>query len=365
MKILPVIDTERTGGPGKGLISLVRHIRKNADVPGVVIFHRKGRPESDFSRALKKAGIEPLTISESYPFDLQAMYALKNLITRHRPDIIQTHGYKATFYLMLIKIFRGDGKWIAWIHGWTAENMKVRIFHEIEKMAIHRAEKVICVSGDLTARIRTEAAVIPNGIEEEYNRLPVPDLDAMRKRLQTGSRKIILVAGRYSFEKGQDRIPAIAAKLREFRTDFLFLLVGEGPERDTILKMSASLGVSDYIMLHPYEADIRPFYLLADIVMMPSRSEGMPNVVLEALYMKAPMVSFDVGGVKEIYTDRQEGFIVKQGDINAMAGTLDFALNNRELAAGFAEAGYRKMVKEYLNNSRAEKVLKLYREIAG
>ena len=291
------------------------------------------------------------------------------LLKFHKPDIIQTHGYKANFFVSFLKIaglFSKKQRWIAWIHGWTSENLKVKLYHLLEKMSIFKADSIVCVSTSLAKKVKAyqnKITIIPNGIDESYDQTQPIDFSLLRNELRIGNKKIILVVGRFSFEKGFDRIPYIAENLKRRRSDFIFLLIGEGPERNNIFRLSRMKNITDKIILHHYVSDIRPYYRLADICLMPSRKEGMPNVVLEALYIKCVLVAFDVGGVTEIIEHNKEGLVAQQGDINHMVDLIDNALNDPELCARLCEAGHKKIKNEFLNSSRSQRVFNIYKQI--
>lgn len=370
MKILPIIDTQRIGGPGKGLISLVKTLRTDCDIPGVVVFNRHGNGPTDFILALESNNIQPLIIYERRALDPSALVSLYKLISSHHPDVVQTHSYKANFFIFVLRCLRRIKKptqWAAWIHGWTDENIKIKIYNLLEKTSVIFADSVVCVSKSLSKKInahKEKVTIIPNGIDESYSSLQAPNLNELRQKLNIGDRKVIIVVGRYSFEKGQDRVPLIAAELKKLSKDkFVILLIGEGPEKENIHNLIKQHNLADNIMLHPYLADIRPFYLLADVCLLPSRKEGMPNVILEALYMRCPVVSFDVGGVTEIIEHPKEGIIVEQGNIEAAAAGIDKILRTPEIGQQLKLAGRKKVCNQFLNTSRASKVYHAYKQL--
>ena len=208
--------------------------------------------------------------------------------------------------------------------------------------------------------------VVHNGVDETYSSLPPPDLNEMRENLNIGNKKVIIVIGRYSFEKGQDRIPPIAYELKKRSKEaFVILLIGEGPEKNNLINLINEHGVSTEVMLHPYMTDIRPFYLLADVCFLPSRKEGMPNVILEALCMKCPVVSFDVGGVTEIIDHQKEGIVVKQGDLIGAAEAISHVLSNQELRDQLRLAGHEKIYNYFLSSSRSKQIYLTYQRLKG
>jgi len=183
------------------------------------------------------------------------------------------------------------------------------------------------------------------------------------RRLGAAETKIILVVGRYSQEKGQDRIPRIAADLMARRDDFQFILIGEGPDEEDLRALIEREGVGDRVDLHPFVADIRPYYRAATLCVLPSRREGMPNVVLEALLMGCPLVSMDVGGVKEIVSPGVEALVVPQDDVGSLVRAIESVLDDDQLRKRLSVAGRERIRDSFLAASRARRVRELYESL--
>lgn len=369
MRVLPVIDTLRVGGPGKGLISLIVALRDSVEFPGVVTFRGGTEAQSDFSRALSAAGIAEIAVDESVGAPWRSLAGLRHVIEGHRPDIVQTHGYKANFFLALEALRAGtarDWRWVSWVHGYTAENPKVLFFNKLEHWSAPRSDLTIFVSRSLKDVVRMTPRkweVVPNGIDSTYEQVSSIDVAEVTRQLDAAGTKIILVVGRYSHEKGQDRIPGIAAKLGARRNDFRFILVGEGPAEEDLRTLIEREGVGDLVELHPFVSDIRPYYRAATLCVLPSRREGMPNVVLEALLMGCPLVSMDVGGVKEIVSPGVEALVVPQDDVDSVVRAIESVLDDDQLRKRLSATGRERIRDSFLAASRARRVRELYEDL--
>jgi len=369
MKVLPIIDTLRVGGPGKGLISLIVSLRETVEFPGVVTFNSRGEEVSDFSRALHEAAIPEIPLLASRAGPRAHLRALRNLVHDLAPDIVQTHGYKANFLVAVEALRRGatrDWRWVSWVHGYTAENVKILLYNKLEHWSAPRSDLTIFVSRSLKDAVRSEPrdwTVVPNGIDSTYAEVNPEDIRAVERQLGAEREKIILVVGRYSHEKGQDRIPRIAAELAVRRDDFRFVLIGEGPQEQHLRSLIAREGVEERVQLRPFVTDIRPYYRAATMCVLPSRREGMPNVVLEALLMGCPLVSVEVGGVTEIVTPGIEALIVPQNDDDALINAIESMLKSETVRSDLARAGKNRIQASFLSVTRAQRVEELYRRL--
>ena len=110
----------------------------------------------------------------------------------------------------------------------------------------------------------------------------------------------------------------MAAKLLEKKSDFIFLIVGDGPERSNIEKFAVKLGIIDQIYLIGYQEDILPLYRLCDLVLLTSQQEGIPNTIMEAMLMEKPVIAFDVGGISELINNEKNGILIPPNDIYVM-----------------------------------------------
>jgi glycosyltransferase involved in cell wall biosynthesis len=149
----------------------------------------------------------------------------------------------------------------------------------------------------------------------------------------TAQTRILLSVGRLSYEKGHIDLVRSFSKTRELAADLPIhlVLVGEGPERPRIEKLCRSLNLSDVVILAGQQHLIDPYYAVADVFLLPSLSEGCPNVLLEAMAAGVPVVATAVGGVPEIVANGRDAILVQKHDLAGLASAAAELLKNREL----------------------------------
>jgi glycosyltransferase involved in cell wall biosynthesis len=121
------------------------------------------------------------------------------------------------------------------------------------------------------------------------------------------------VVGRLSVEKGVDRAIRLVAALREDYPRLEMHLVGDGPQRTALEGLSAELGVADAVKFWGWRTDGKRFYEMMDLLLLPSHTEGLPNVVLEAMAMGVPVAATAVGGVSELLDNGHCGVVLSPG----------------------------------------------------
>jgi glycosyltransferase involved in cell wall biosynthesis len=166
--------------------------------------------------------------------------------------------------------------------------------------------------------------------------VPVPAQQKadLRKKLGLDVRtRVLLCVGRLSREKGHaDLIHAFPEILRlSGKTPLRLVLVGDGPERRPIEELCRSLRLTDNVILAGQQENIADYFSIADAFILPSHTEGCPNVLLEAMAAGVPVVATRVGGVSEIVTSGQDAILVEKQDRAGMAAAVAEVLENREL----------------------------------
>jgi glycosyltransferase involved in cell wall biosynthesis len=158
------------------------------------------------------------------------------------------------------------------------------------------------------------------------------DVKALRERWGiTDHERVILSVGRLSKEKAHADLILAFQRLCGTRADYKLVIVGEGPERASLEATAADLGIDTRVVFTGQISDVRPFYATADVFVLPSHSEGSPNVLLEAMGAEVPVVATAVGGVPEIVEDETSALLIPPGDPRAMANAIDRLVKDFEL----------------------------------
>ena len=192
--------------------------------------------------------------------------------------------------------------------------------------------------------------VIPNGV----------DVERFRKKQyndETEKSVRILFVGRISYEKGlQYLLPALSRLDTTYRLE----IVGEGKFRSDIENLSRKLGLSNRVVIRGWvpQSELPVIYRSADIFVLPSTSEGMPNVVLEAMSSGIPVVATRVPGSEELVRDGINGFLVEKEDIDDLFYALNRLIRRPQLRREMGQAG-REIALKYQWDNVASSYLKL------
>jgi glycosyltransferase involved in cell wall biosynthesis len=180
--------------------------------------------------------------------------------------------------------------------------------------------------------------LVPNAIDlRRFSPGQITRRDARSKLGLSPDAPVIAGVGRLNSQKNFSLFLDVAAALTPRFPNLRFLLAGEGPEEAMLREKARQLGLTDRIVFAGYIADTRQVYAAADILLMPSRFEGLPMTLLEAMAMNLPVVASKLDGIAEVIEEGREGYLVDSADVSGFvercAALLENSAKSSELAA--------------------------------
>ncbi|WP_447009257.1 glycosyltransferase [Saccharothrix hoggarensis] len=255
---------------------------------------------------------------------------LRRLLRDLAPDVVHLHSSKAGMVGRLV--VRGRQPTLFQPHMWSfqsAGGVVGRAARAWERLAARWTHQLVCVSDDelalgRAAGVTGPAEVVCNGVDTD--RFRPADRLAARRRLGLPDAPTAVCVGRLAPLKGQDQLLAAWPLVRERVPDARLVLVGEGPmaERWRAEHDDAS------VLWWGHDDAVADFYAAADVVVMPSRAEGMALVPLEAMACGRSVVAFDVGGARQ--SVGEAGAVPPEGDVAALAEAVARRLADPALA---------------------------------
>lgn len=228
------------------------------------------------------------------------------------------------------------------------------------RWALRDARRITAVSRALAENIRKlgiaqeKISYIPNGVSSKkfFPR------DSAMCRAHVGldpGEEMVLYLGRFSDEKGVDTlIDALALVRKRWGRILKLHLVGDGPLRGRLAEQAGRLGLWKQVQFHePCPHDEVPMWLgAATVSCLPSRREGMPNVVLEALACGRPVIASCVGGVPDLIRAGANGYLCEPGSARDFADALNTAMsgswNASEIAGGVSSQTWERVAADYV-----------------
>jgi glycosyltransferase involved in cell wall biosynthesis len=300
------------------------------------------------------------------PSDLRAARDLLRHVGALVPDVVHGHGSKGGVYGRLIGTWLGRKRPIARVyspHGgslhYSEKSIEGRIYFAIERRLGRITDGIIHVSGyeadayrQKVGIARCDAVVIRNGLRADEFVPVMPNADA----------RDLLFLGMMRELKGIDVFLQAIARLREQHGRVVTAhAIGQTTEMESWVELARALGIGDQVAFS-LPKPTREAFAMTRALVVPSRAESMPYVVLEAIAAGLPIVATDVGGVPEIFGPRA-GELVPPGDPPALAAAIDRMLADPAQAARDAAAQREWLAPRFHIDVMQEQVETLYREI--
>jgi glycosyltransferase involved in cell wall biosynthesis len=305
-------------------------------------------------------------------FNPFALMRLAWLLRRNNVMILQTHGARANVYGRLAAWLAGVPCVVSTVHNsirnYDVSPIKRWIYRSLLRLTLPQADRIICVSDALTRDVLTDCpAAAPltttvwNGVDPVWlsahgNR------DKIRNEWCVGEGPVLLTVARLTKEKGHRfLIEALPRVLAEWPS-LVCLFVGEGESREALRNLAREKGVEQSCRFAGARNDLVDWYAAADVVVLPSLSEGFPFVVLEALAMSRPVVATDVNGVPEIVHDGRTGLLVPPRNPQALEAAIRTLLRDPGLAARLGKAGQKEVAARFTAGKMVQDTVRVIEE---
>jgi glycosyltransferase involved in cell wall biosynthesis len=359
--VVSLVASATMSGPARQLVAYAQQARLDGIEIHVLVTQRDLRVPPPLAGDLRNAQVSFGVVRDRSPLDWRMVTQVAGYITRCGAAALQTHGYKATAIGFAVKRRYPQLPWVAFFHGATTKGMKDSIYHAIERRMLRSADRVVLVSDQqrgLLSRHPEREVVVDNAAVPHVCGSSGPLLVLPGK---AGGR--IGVIGRLSPEKGVDVFLRACAILQREEVEFTAVIVGDGDDRPDLERLARKLQLEDRIYFMGHIDQLGGVYKQLDLVVLPSRSEGLPNVLLEALAADVPVVATAVGAVPEVLSVEGSGTLVPPCDAAQLAVAIRRTLTTgREAKARAARAA---AVARYSVERRTDRLNALYRELLG
>ncbi|HBG07893.1 MAG: group 1 glycosyl transferase [Geobacteraceae bacterium GWC2_58_44] len=341
--IAHLIATNFYGGPEKQILNHAIRLDKERFRFVLITFVEKGEP-NQLEEMARSNGVEVVQVHVQNPFDPVTIWRILAILRRLDVELICAHGYKSNVIGRLASWLGGVPQ-IAISRGWTAENRRIRFYEKLDKFFLRLADCVVAVSHGQREKIvalgvpSVKVAVIHNAID--LVGIPAPGLRGLRRELGLPDDAIVITsAGRLSPEKNYAAMIEASRELIKGNPRVYFVIFGEGFLRGELERKIESAGLSGRFLLPGFRSDLQQVMHEVDIFMLPSFTEGLPNVVLEAFAARKPVVATRVGGTPEVVQEGTSGFLTRPDQPELMASHLSALVADHGLREGMGHAGY-------------------------
>jgi len=335
IRVLHLRDTHRICGPGKTVCETVR-LNRDSDVDYEVAAFGEREGNAFLDRA--SSYCPTFALPDSRVLVPGTAFGLARRLRKAQVDLVHAHDFKSDLVSVMASRLAGVPV-VTTVHGYIAVTGKSQLYKRLDLMLLRAMDRVIVVSEtmkrDLGGRgvAGKRLAVVRNGIAidtYEFGRR------SRTLRAESGlpeDAPVVGHIGRLSPEKGQARLLRTFPRVLEAVPRARLFIVGDGPEMRALQELARSLGLEEATRFLGYREDVREVFANLDLLVLSSDTEGLPNVVLEAMAMGVPVVATAVGGTPEVVEHGVTGLLVPAGDEGALAAAIVETFARPEAAA--------------------------------
>lgn len=364
LKVMLLVPTLDQSGAEKQLVLLACRLPRDEFDVHVVALTRGG----PFADELAKQGVRLTVLGKRWKFDPVTLWRLRKLIQLEQPDILHTWLFAANAYGRLVvwrqmrsrpKIIVSERCVDVWKSGWQLW---------LDQKLIGRADRLIGNSRAVAEFYRS-IGYPTDVVRVIHNGIAIPESPTLSREslladleIPVGSPVIGFIGRMARQKRGEDVIFAMAL-VAILRPDAHLLMIGEGPERDKLMKFARDIGIDHLVRFTGHRADAAKFLSVMDVFWLASDFEGLSNSLMEAMAAGVPCIASDIPPNRELVVDGETGFVVRVGDRVGFQQFTDRLLADAELARRMGDAGRERMRREFSIASMVDAHAKLYREV--
>lgn len=363
LNVLQLIPTLDRSGAEKQMVLLARGLPRDRFRVEVAALTRLGPLEAD----LRAAGIPVTFIGKRHKLDPLAFGRLVRFLRTRQFDVVQTWIFAANVYGRLA------ARWARVPIVVTAE-MAVDLWKGRAPLAIDRTlaritDRVVGNSKAVLDFYRRAGipderlTCIPSGIADEEP----PPVNPCEVRASLGlpaAGPIALFAGRLAPQKGVKDLLAALDLLQHVRPQLHTLIVGDGPLRGSLEELATAFELQGRVHFLGHSDDVPRLLAASDLLVLPSLYEGLPNVVLEAMRFRKPVVATAAPGTTEVVAHDQTGLLVPIHAPTELARAIRAVIDDPALARRLGQAGRKRVEDEFRVETMVERFAVLYEELA-
>lgn len=387
MKVLILITKSNWGGAQRYVYDLATNLAKNSYEVEVMAGGKGLLIEKLIQAGIKANGELPITRDVSIFGDIKVFFKIFSLLREKRPDILHVNSSKMGGLGALAGRLVGIRKIVFTAHGWAFNEERTFISKMIIKflhwITIILSHQTIAVSGALQNQLinwpwlDNKITIVHNGIEPKSvfskvnARFELAKIFPPISEFMKNDKDLTIIGsiGELHKIKGYEyAIRAVNGLIENLRAKginkkIVYLIVSSGEEKDNIEKLIKDLKMESNIFLLGYVIDAYQYLKAFDIFLLPSISEGLPYIGLEAGLASLPMVSTAVGGIPEMISDMKSGILIQPKKSDEIKFALEFYLTHKKTRNQHGIELHKKIIEEFSIGKMIAGTIEVYKKL--
>jgi L-malate glycosyltransferase len=371
IKVCHVASGDRWAGTEGQLATLLKALARNQNLGVSAIFLNEGR----LAEEARRCGIAVCVVPESEHNFFQILSKATRFLDGKNVQILHSYRYKENLLAALLAHRCGVPFHVCGMRGapepftgWP--RYKQGLLQALDRLvARYSTDCVVSVSEELRTQLTrylpaSKVVTIYSGVDEEKVFSPFSVSEAKQRLGVPSECCVIGTASRLDPIKRLDIFLAAAQQIAASRPNARFVIAGEGREESSLRALARKRAVQDRVLFLGQRSDIYDVVRAMDIFVLCSDHEGLPNALLESLYLGVPVVVRPVGGIAEVIQNGVNGIWVESSEPAALAAACLELLHDDSRRILLARAGAEVIAKKFTVERSADQVAQLYRSLS-
>jgi glycosyltransferase involved in cell wall biosynthesis len=295
-------------------------------------------------------------------------FGLTKIICDGGYNVVHAHLFPSTLFVALVSTFVHTPRYFASEHSVNNRRRHHLLGRVVDRAIYQRYEHIVAVGGEVRTSLlqwlpglACKTSIVPNAIDTTALQSTPEQVQHLRDELHISETElVVLYAGRLVPAKGPDVLVTALAQPVLATFPMRVLIAGDGPLRKDLEARLQKVGLSSRVTLLGLRTDMATLLHLADLVVMPSRWEGLPMTLLESMATRTPVLATSVGGTPEVVEHGRTAWLVPPDDPRSLGEAFAILLRDPKLREHLAAQAYTRVRNDYSIESAVSRLLEIY-----
>jgi glycosyltransferase involved in cell wall biosynthesis len=369
IKVLHLIDSGGLYGAEVMLLNLVEEQIKTGLNPLILSIGTPDIEEKQLEAEARKRNLPIIPFRMKAGMNLSKGLDIVKYSVSEGFDILHSHGYKFNILLGCLPGRIRKIPLVSTVHGYVHAPLfsKMWFYQKLDLLCLRRLDGVVFVS-NVTKKIANiklaQSTVINNGIDlSVVDDAPIENQENSLEPMFTSSNLLVGVFGRLTKEKGFEYLIAAFKNVLQVVPESMLIIWGEGYLKEDLEKIVSDNGLEERVIFPGYTAYVNYFLKKIDVLVIPSLTEGLPIILLEAMKNKVPIIATSVGGIPEVLDYDRCGVLVPARDVSTLARAIINAHENVNDGDIRTRHAYERVSAHYSRGVMTKRYADLYQRI--
>jgi glycosyltransferase involved in cell wall biosynthesis len=354
MKVLHVINSLGIGGAESLLVNYLISAKDESHVENDVCVLYDS--EAFLYKRAVAHGIKIFNLHSKRKYSICPTLRLIWLIRRNSYGIVHVHLFPSLYYCSLASLFTPKVRYIYTEHSISNRRRKHKIISFLDRLSYRAYKKIICVSEAVKVNLIEWMPYVTGKTTVIYNGIPIEKIKEQEKKYD-----LILVGSMNSNVKGVDIFLKALCMVKDHISKAA--IAGDGKLKIELMELRNHIGLREKVDFLGNRGDINSLLEQSRIFVQPSRREGLPTALLEAMAKAMPVISTNIGGIPEAIENGKNGIIIRAEAVEELAIAILKLLTDRDLVQRLGEKAQAEVISRFSIEIYKNRLIKEYEKL--